>query len=116
MAIPPTTVVWPEPMDPYDVTDYTVDVSNLLQPDEKMASYTLSLPAESLLLGLTLGVDDYASTVEGNVIRMWLSTSKPNDTAFDNAGVTLPIELTVTTSSRPARRRQRTLGVKVVQK
>lgn len=116
MAIPTTTTVWPESMDPYDIVDYTVDVTNLLESGEGVAGYTLALPAESVLLGLSLGADEYTSTISNNVIRMWLSTTKPNDAAFDGTGAILPIELTVTTTANPPRKKQRTLAVKVIQR
>jgi hypothetical protein len=116
MATPPTTTVWPESMDPQDIVDYTVDISTLLEEGETAASYTISLPAESVLLGLTLGTGEYASTITNNIIRMWLSCSKPNDTAFDGTGVTLPIEISTISNATPPRKKQRTLGVKVAQR
>ena len=116
MAIPPTTIVWPESMDPYDVVDYTIDVSNLLEANESIASYVVSLPAESVLVGLSLGVNEYGSTISSNIVRVWFSTIKPNDPAFDYPGTTLPVEITVTTTATPPRKKQRTLGVKVVQR
>ncbi|RZK45224.1 MAG: hypothetical protein EOO61_00780 [Hymenobacter sp.] len=103
-------------MDPYDVVDYTVDVTNLLETGETVASYTISPTAEAALLGLALGINEYGSTISNNVIRIWISTTKPNDTAFDGTGVTLPIELTVMTNAQPPRKKQRTLGVKVAQR
>lgn len=117
MAIPKTAFVWDDTMDPYDVVDYKVDVSTLLQSGESVDSYTIVAPAESVLAGLTIGTASYASTISGNMITMWLSiaSAKQLDAIFDT-GVNLPVELSISTNSSPPRKRQITLVVKVAQR
>lgn len=118
MAIPSNAVVWPEVMDPYDVLDYTVDVSDLLEAGENVASFTVTPLAESALVGLTLGTSSYATSIAGNVIRIWLSiaSGQQDNAAFNGTGATLPIEISVTTTSTPPRKKQRTAVVKVAQR
>lgn len=117
MAIPVNALVWPETMDPYDVVDYTVDVSNLLSSDS-VSSFTIVPYTESTLLGLEVGTGSYAPSITGNIITVWLQVNVANQAnpAFDGAGASLPLELSITTNSSPARKRQRTLVVKVAQR
>lgn len=118
MAIPKSTFIWPDAMDPSDKVDYIIDCSGFLEPSELIASYTLIIPSESVLIGLTLGSGSYASHVlDGTQIVLWLSIedSLQQQSIFVDE-VILPIEVNVTTTSSPARKRQRTVAVKVVQK
>jgi hypothetical protein len=120
MTIPVNAYVWDEQMDPKDVVDYVVDVSGLLDTanGEGIASYTLTLNAEATALGLTLGTAGYAiSQPTPTSYRIWFSISAgfQSNAAFDGTGTSLPMELTITTNSTPARTRQRTLVLKVAQ-
>jgi len=98
-------------MDPQDIVEYKVECAPILEEDEDIASFSLSLPSESLLFGLELGTGTRAASIEGTIITMWFS--------FDGSPiatpVVLPIELTVVTTSTPSRTKQRTLGLKVDQ-
>lgn len=118
MAIPATALVWAESMDPYDVVDYAVDCTAILDEGENIASYTVVPYAESTLLGLTTGTGAYATSLSGKILTIWLSVqaAKQEDPAFLGAGTSLPISLSITTSSTPARKKQRTLVVKVQQR
>jgi len=119
MAIPPTALVWSEPMDPSDVIDYVVDCTSLLDEGEFVSSYTVVPYSEATLLGLTIGTGAQApALISGTKIRVWLSVSASyvDNAAFSGSGATLPIQLTINTSSSPSRRKQRTLVVKVVQR
>lgn len=117
MAIPANALVWAETMDPYDVVDFTIDVTNLLSSDS-VSSFTITPYTESTLLGLEIGSGAYAPSIAGNIITVWLQIGLANQAnpAFDGAGATLPIELSITTNSSPVRKRQRTLVVKVAQR
>jgi hypothetical protein len=118
MAIPVNALVWPESMDPSDVVDYSVDCTAILDEGETISTYTVAPYAESVLLGLTMGTSTYATTLVGNILTMWLSiaAAKQEDVAFAGTGATLPISLTLNTSSTPSRKKQRTVVVKVQQR
>lgn len=104
LELTPNAIIFPQAMDPADVIDFKVNTSAALEDGETIVSYTIVLPAESLLFGLSV---DSNSRV-GNEITMWLSMSEDPLTP-----VTLPIEVNIVTSSN--RTKQRTLGVKVDQ-
>lgn len=117
MPIPATTKVWPETMDPYDIVDYQVDLAPVLATAESIVSYTVAAPAESELYGLTIGTGTRAPALVGTNLTLWLSIDSALQTspAFIK-GLTLPIEITITTNSTPSRRKQRTVAVKVLQR
>lgn len=119
MPIPKNTLVFEETMDPSDLIDFVIDCAPLLESGEDVASYALTLPAESLLLGLTLETTNpYQTELVNKKLRFWTSIAldKRANTIFDNDGTVLPIEVSITTNSIPPRRRQRTVGIKVVQR
>jgi len=118
MAVPTNALVWPDPMDPSDVVDYVVDTSGMLDSNELVQSFTVVPYAEAALLGLSIGTGiRQPSLVDDSRIRIWLSVAPAylENVAFSGSGATLPIQLTVQTSSVPSRTRQRTLVVKVQQ-
>jgi len=123
MAIPPTAFRWTQAMDPADTVDYVVEVggaSGLLDipAGEGIASYTLTLGAEAVALGLTIGTGGYAITQPTSTsYRIWFSIniSYQSNAAFDGAGSALPLVLKITTDSSPARIRERTLLLQVAQ-
>ena len=96
-------------MDPGDTIDFQVDCSALVGTDD-VASYIIDTPAESELYGLTIGSGTYGHSITDNVITFWLTMTESPET-----DVVLPVEITVTTTSTPARILQRTYGVKVTQ-
>ena len=114
MAIPANVQIWAEPLDPYDVMDYTIDVSSLLE-GFGVASYTVQPTAEAALLGLQVGTSAYATTISGNVIRVWFNVALANQNDFQTE-TQLPVEVSLTTTSSPARKKQRTVVLKVVQR
>ncbi len=115
--IPASASVWPEPMDPYDIVDYKIDCSSLLDIGDEVADFAVEVLTESELLGLTLGIDSYEPVLVGNTVTVWLSIDPAEqDNAAFVAGVNLPLEITVTSDSVPPRRRQRTVVVKVIQR
>lgn len=121
MPLPPNAILFDDPMDPYDRVDFllTLDgADGMLEAGEGVASYTLTLLAEATALGLTIGTAAYApSQPNAQSLRFYLEVDSgfQANAAFDGDGVTLGLELSITTDSTPARRRQRTIGVKVAQ-
>jgi hypothetical protein len=118
MAIPAAASAWSQPMDPSDRVDYRIDLvtAGLLGGGEQVDSYTLTLLPEAVALGLTILEDiDHGPFDDGTSIHLWLEVVEAfrTNTAF-NAGVNLPMELTVETTSTPPRRLQRTIVVRVV--
>lgn len=119
MALPKNVQVFTEPMDPYDILDYEVDVTSLLQSGESVTSYTVSLPTESSLLGLEiLTTAPYSTSITGNVIRFYLGVigAEQANAAFSGEGAVLPIEISINTNTNPPRRKQRTVAVVVRQR
>lgn len=124
MAIPLTAFIWPDPMDPSDVVDFVIDCADptlpLLESGETIASFTLVLPSESVALGLTIGTAARAPVKinTDTAIRLWLSVDSGfiSNSAFSGAGQSLPVEVTIVTTSSPSRTRQRTCVVKVSQR
>ena len=117
MAIPAATKIWAETMDPYDLVDYKIDLSPLLTTGEGINSVVVSVPASSALYGLTVGSTSRAPVLTGTDLTVWLSI----DSAFQAEpkfikGLTLSIEVTITTDSTPSRRKQRSVAVKVIQR
>lgn len=107
----PNAVIWEQPIDPQDQVDYSVNCAPLLEVGEQITSFSLNLPAESVLFGLQLGTVARLASRSGSVITMWLSFSGIPVTT----PIILPIEVTITTNSVPTRTKQRTVAVKVDQ-
>jgi len=117
MAMPASTVVWDDSIDPYDIKDFKLDLSPMLEPGENIAAHTLVLLSESLLMGLVLGTGLYQKVLNGNILTLWFSIDPTmQDNPVFNNGVTLPMEISITSDSTPARKTQRTVAIKVVQK
>ena len=115
MAIPASTYIFSGVLDPSDLLDYQIDVSSLLETGESISTFTLTVPAESVLLGLTLNTTGgYATTLASNKIQFWVSIdpSKQGNAAFNSVAV-LPLELSIVTNSTPARKKQRTVAIQV---
>ena len=116
MALPTDVKIFEEPLGPYDTVEYMIDASPLLEKFENIASYTVTLPTESSLLGLQIvTTGGYSTSIANNVITFWLAVNPVNqaDLIFVGAGVTVPIEVSIITTSVPARKRKRTIAVNV---
>jgi len=124
MALPPNAYLSPQPLDPKDILDQKVNLrqddsdQTFLQPNESAASFTLVATAEATAAGLQImtgGQRDPA--LSGNMVRFWLqiASGMQENAAFNGAGLTLGIELTITTNSTPSRTKQRTLAFQVAQ-
>lgn len=117
MAIPTSAIVSPEVMDPYDIVDFKIDCTGLLEPYEMVSTYVVQPLSESVLLGLELAPAGYPTTLELNKITFWarIATVNQSDTIFQNE-VLLPLEISITTNAVPPRKRQRTVVLRVTQK
>jgi hypothetical protein len=112
MAIPPNAKAHSQPMDPSDIKDWTIDVAGLLQAGEAVASWTLDRSVEAIAAGLLLPTTGgYSKTLAGNKITYWtqVDPAQQSNAAFDGAGISLPLLLTITTNSSPARVHQKTV-------
>lgn len=119
MAIPVLAVPLGPPMDPSDLIEYEVDFGELvLGDDEDILDYALALGPEGAVVGLSILSDGlYApQVVEGTVIRLWFEVEPASRENPDfMAGVDVPITCTITTTSVPSRRWQRTVVLRMQQ-
>ena len=96
-------------MDPGDILDFEIDCSVLVGTDS-LASYVIETPAESELYGLQLGINEFTHRKDENLIKFWLHMTEDPKTSL-----TLPVQITITTTSIPPRTLQRSFGVRVTQ-
>jgi hypothetical protein len=90
----------------------------ILQTGESVASFTVALTAEAIAAGLQINTTSgYSTLLVGNVITFWVSviSGSQSSAVFIGAGLTIGIEITVTTNANPARVKQRTVVVTVAQ-
>ncbi len=122
MPTPPNAIALTQPMDPSDLIDYSLtlsqgdDAKSLLATGESVASYTLELTTEAMAAGLQIqSGNGYDTTLSGLSLKFWLAVDPAvtSNATFDGAGLTLGIELTVITDAPTPRRRQRTITVQV---
>ena len=119
MAIPTTTFIWTQSMDPYDILDYTINCAGLLEGGELIGSFTLQPLSEAIALGLNIKNSGGYTTklIDGTSINFWaeIIEEEQGNPKFAG-GVVLPMELTVITNSTPPRKKQRTLAIRVLEK
>ncbi len=115
VAYPKSAKVWPETMDPYDRTDYQIDLTPTLEDGEEITTFEVTPYEGSTALGLTVGSGPQAPTLLGNSITVWLEIDAEfqNNAAFTK-GVKLPLEISFETNLD--RRKQRTVVVHVIQR
>ncbi len=126
MPLPSDPIRWEYQMDPSDRVDFDMQFGEgadaLLDVGggEAIASYTLTVEAEGVALGLTIGSGAFApSLVDSNrTVKLWLEVDSgfQGDAAFSGAGTELGIRIRITTNSTPARVYERTYAVTVKQK
>lgn len=120
MPNPANAKKFEDPMDPKDRVEFLVNLdgpTGLLETGETVASYTLTPSPEAVALGMQIGTGTYApSQPTPTQILFWVEFSAGfhNNASFD-AGVDLGIQVEITTSSVPARRRERTAIITVAQ-
>lgn len=125
----PSTALDLGTIEPVDLLDFYIAISqgsaegDILQPGESVVSYTLALPLEASAAGLTIVEKEtengkYATRLADRTLAFWLNVNptQQKSPTFDGQGVTLPIELTITTSNTPPRIKQRTLKIRVTNK
>lgn len=120
MAIPPTAVKFAGTLDPQEELDFAINCVGLLEAGETIASYTLTVLAEAVALGLTImsgGGRNHALNDSDAGIDLWLTIAPgfQANAAFDGAGTPLPLHVQFETDSSPARTRERTFLVQVAQ-
>jgi hypothetical protein len=124
MANPPNAISITRPMDPADIEQFFVTLTQgstgaeVLNTGESVASYTLALTAEAIAAGLQIKTGSgYATNLTGLVLSFWLAVNSANqaDAAFSGTGLTLGVEWTITTNASPARVKQKTIVVQVAQ-
>jgi len=122
MVVPASATKFKTAMDPAEILDYQIKLKDpadkLLEDAESIASYTLTLYPEAIALGLNIKTGGgYDPTEDGETITVWFDFDAGvlTDPAFDGNGATLAMELTVITDNVPARKRQRTLTLGVLQ-
>ena len=122
MAIPSTAKVFTQSLDPHELLDFQIVLSDLLEDGEIVddMEWTLEVLVEGAALGLTImegSARDPVLEVGGEKVTFWLTVddSYKANAAFDGAGTKLPLRITARTTASPYRLRQRTFQVTVVQ-
>lgn len=125
MANPVSAKAFEQALDPSDVVDFHVIVSQgasdavpptVLLLGEAIAQYSLALTAEASAVGLRIVErTGYGNRLVGNLLTLWLEVdaSMHGSPIFDGAGVIVAIELTITTTSTPPRIKQRSFLVRI---
>jgi hypothetical protein len=121
MAIPASAIAFDQAMDPYDLLDWEIDITQFLEEDERAEEglWSLVRSAEAIEYGLIISGGDRAAHLseDGRAVFFWLevATDQQLDPQFSGAGVLVALELSFTTNSIPGRRRQKTYVVRIAQ-
>ena len=112
-----SATVFDGPMDPTDNVDYVGEFDVLLQVSETIvAGFTVSPTTEGAALGFEIDLSKPPILEVGDQkVLFWavINVSNREDTVFDDDGVQVPVEITVTTTD--TRTYQRTFLVTVKQ-
>ena len=123
MANPLTAKPFDQALDPTDELDFYVilnqgspdaKVPPLLLLGEAVATYTLSITAEGVTVGLMIVERiGFQNQLDGNVLKIWfdVTPSLRASRMFDGVGVTVAIELTIWTTL--GRRKQRSFLMRI---
>lgn len=107
---------WAQAMDPHEIVDYTINLTNFIETNEEIFSYEVKAVREAVALGLIVSPAGYPPILSGKEIQVWFSVLQTQqDNVIFNTETVVPIEVTIWTSSNPRRKRQRTFGLKLVQ-
>lgn len=125
MANPATAKAFAQALDPSDVIDFYVVLSQG-QPDaavptvlllgEGVENYSLTLTPEAVAVGLRIVERaGYEDKLDGNVLTLWLEVDPAMQTSpvFNGTGVTVPIEILIETTATPPRTKQRSFLVRI---
>lgn len=122
MTIPSTAATVPGRLDPQEELNWRINLGNILEDGEAVAggTWTLEVLSEGVALGLTImsgSGRDAALDSDSRSILFWLKIDSlfGSNAAFDGGGVDLPMRITFSTDSTPARKRQRTFLVHTAQ-
>lgn len=135
MPIPPNAAVFgtaanPAILDPADILDFYVSLAQgaedavlppILLVGEAVATLAVAVTTEAAAVGLKImtGGSYPAPKVDPatNVVTLWLGvdSARQGDSVFNGVGVTVGVELTITTNNNPPRVKQRTVSIKVAQ-
>ena len=102
--------VWPAALDPRDKKDYVADFSELLIPlNNAIASFTITLPADAVALGLEKSNEAKipgATGVADTAIIVWFNvkTESQDDEAYNVRGETFEVLFELTTDNSPTPR------------
>lgn len=121
MAIPPTATKMGRILDPSDKKEEVLNCALILEPGERIASYTITLSAASLAAGMTIansGGRQPALINEDTAIRIWalMDPSQAENVVFDGVGITLDGKLHIVTDSSPSREDEQTFLIQWAQK
>lgn len=121
MAIPPTALKLGKTLDPTDVKEAVINYLPLLQAGEQIASFTITLSAAAVALGMSIpntGPRAVLLINDNTAIQFWplIDIDEQANPAFDGAGVSLDIEVTIITTADPTRTDQQTFLIPWAQK
>lgn len=112
--------MWEQPLDPSEQLDYEIDFTGLLEEGETIVAESWSAMPSAVAAdaGLIVAQEgSYGAQLhDGSRIVLWLSIAehKRAERHFSGAGRKLGVVVNFSTSSNPARRRQREFQVKVL--
>lgn len=119
MTIPLYAIQWPQPLVPGEQDDFVFEgVGWILEPGETISTYSLTLGADAITAGLTLGTGTFApSQPSATSIKFWFSIAAVHlaDAAFTAPGVIVSMTLSIATNNAPPRTRFRTLALQICQ-
>jgi hypothetical protein len=133
MPLPRNAPIFAQALDPRDVLDFKVALSQaaedaavapMLLLGEGVDKLVVAVTSEAAAVGFKIvsgnvgGVTYPAPFLDSsNVVNYWATVddARRGDAVFNNDGVTVGVEITITTNNSPAREKQRTVGHKVAQ-
>lgn len=120
MAVPSSATGWSDAMDPSDITEWVIDLSPLLQSDEAIESYELTLSPEAINAGIYFSSDAlriHKLIWSNRAIMFWpeIAPADRGAPAFDGTGTRYPLVVSIITNSVPSRTFERTYLLRVSQ-
>ena len=119
MTVPLYAIQWPLPLSPSEQDDFVFEgLGWILEAGETIAAYALTLGADAIAAGLTVGTGAFSpSQPSPTSIKFWFSIAAAHiaDAAFAAPGVIVSMTLSITTNNSPSRTRFRTLALQICQ-